>query len=201
MKFQVKFSYIVILILVIVILLQRSCNDIRPNKDVEIKTDTVYKHINDTIIKKVNIVKKEYVYIDKPQYKPGETIDTCKARFNDLLKEHLTMNIYSDTIKIDSIGRLIIKDTVWTNKLHGQRKIFADYKIPTITKTVTKFEEPKRQLYIGGNILGNTNSLQSITPGILYKNKKDQIYQANIGIGNNGDIIYGLGLYWKIKIR
>ena len=111
------------------------------------------------------------------------------------------MNIYSDTIKIDSIGKLIVKDTVWVNKLHGQRKIFVDYKIPTITKTVTKFEEPKRQLYIGGNILGNTNSLQSITPGILYKNKKDQIYQANIGIGNNGDIIYGLGLYWKIKIR
>lgn len=196
-----KVSYIIIVILITVILLQRSCNNVDIKQDVKIETDTIYKKVTDTIFKTATVIKKQYVYIDKPEYTSGETIDTCKSRFNNLLKEHLTMNVYSDTIKIDSIGKLVIKDTVWANKLYGKRKVLIDYRIPTVIKTITKFEEPKRQLYIGGNLFGNTSSLNFITPGIIYKNKKDQIFQASIGLNFNGTITYGVGTYWKIKIK
>lgn len=200
---KIKLNYLIIIILLLVILLQKSCNNnFISNADrVTIKVDTVYKHIKDTIFKEVKVVQTRYVPINKPEYIPGETLDTCKLRFKNLLKEHLTQSIYLDTLKLDSIGTIVIRDTVWKNKLHGKRQYLADYKIPTITKTIIKKEDPKRQLYIGGNLFGNQTSFQAVTPGLLYKNKKDQIYQTNIGINVNGQITYGIGTYWKIKIK
>ena len=200
---KIKFSYLVIGILVAIIFLQRSCNGEQTSSTSEpiITTDTIWKTTHDTVYKKVSVVKKEYIKLEGEQYTSGETIDTCKARFENLLKEHLVRTVYSDTLKLDSLGTIVVRDTVWLNKLYGKREYIKDYKIPFVTKTITKSEPPKRQMYVGGNLFGNSNSMQSITPGLLYKNKKDQIYQVNVGINFDGTITYGLGAYWKIKIK
>lgn len=200
---KINFNYLLIGILVAIIFLQRSCNgkQISSTPEPIITTDTIWKTTHDTVYKNVTIVKEEYIKPEGEQYNSGETIDTCKARFQNLLKEHIVRRVYSDTLKLDSLGTIVVRDTVWLNKLYGKRSYTKDYKIPFVTKTIIKPEPPKRQLYIGGNLFGNTNSIQSITPGLLYKNKKDQIYQVNVGISTNGDIIYGLGAYWKIKIK
>ena len=200
---KIKFSYLVIGILVAIIFLQRSCNGEQRSSTPEpiVTTDTIWKTTHDTVYKNVTVLKKEYIKLQGEQYTSGETIDTCKARFQNLLKEHLVRTVYSDTLKLDSLGTIVVRDTVWLNKLYGKREYIKDYKIPFVTKTITKPEPPKRQLYIGGNLFGNTNSMQSITPGLLYKNKKDQIYQVNVGISTNGSIIYGVGGYWKIKLK
>jgi hypothetical protein len=200
---KIKLSYLIIIILVIIILLQRACN---PEYKItsgttSVKIDTVYKHIHDTVYKNVKVIKRVYVPVNKPEYTPGESLDTCKLRFNNLLREHLTQSIYLDTINIDDIGSVVVIDTVWMNKLYGKRKYITDYKIPTITVTITKKEDPKRQLYIGGNLFGNQASFQSVTPGLLYKDKKDRMYQANVGLNVNGHVTYGIGTYWKIKIK
>jgi len=203
--FKNKLPYLVITVLVVIILLQRSCDGIfKPREEyTTIKTDTVYKHIHDTITKDVKVIHTEYVPIDKPEYTPGETLDTCKARFQNLLKEHLTKRVYVDTLKLDSLGSIVVKDTVWINKLYGKRTYVKDYKIPYVTKTITTIqkEEPKRQLYIGGNLFGNTNALQAITPGLVYKDKKDRVYQANVGVNFDGSLTFGVGTYWKIKLN
>jgi hypothetical protein len=198
-----KINYLVIGILVAIIILQRSCtlSENKPTDEQTVVTDTIWKTTHDTVFKKATVIKKEYVHINKPEYTSGETIDTCKARFQNLLNEHLVRRVYSDTITLDSLGTIVVQDTVWINKLYGKRMFIKDYKIPFVTKTITKPAEPKRQLYFGGNIFGNTNSLQSITPGLLYKNKKDQIYQANLGLNFDGTITYGFGAYWKIKLK
>lgn len=200
---KINFNYLLIGILVAIIFLQRSCNgkQISSTPEPIITTDTIWKTTHDTVYKNVTIVKEEYIKPEGEQYNSGETIDTCKARFQNLLKEHIVRRVYSDTLKLDSLGTIVVRDTVWLNKLYGKRSYTKDYKIPFVTKTIIKPEPPKRQLYIGGNLFGNTNSIQSITPGLLYKNKKDQIYQVNVGISTNGDIIYGVGGYWKIKIK
>jgi hypothetical protein len=195
-----KVSYLIIMVLLFIIFLQTLNNKtIKPEQVLKIQTDTVYSRIHDTVFKTATLVKKEYVQIDKKKHEPGQTIDTCITRFDNLLKEHLAMRIYSDTVDVIDVGNLVIKDTVWANKLYGKRKVLIDYKIPTVTKTITKFEEPKRQLYIGGNLFGNTSSLNFITPGVIYKNKKDQIYQANISLGFDGKITYGFGTYWELN--
>jgi len=199
-----RFYFIIIACLVAIILIQRSCDKIeRAGDTTEVKIDTIYKHVHDTITKEVTVYKKQYVHINKPEYYPGETIDTCKARFQNLLKEHLVRTIYSDTLKLDSLGTIVIRDTVWINKLYGKRGYIKDYKIPQVTKTITitKQEEPKRQLHVGLNGFVNRNDITAFSPGFIYKTKKDHIYQASIGVDFNGTITYGFGTYWKIKIK
>jgi hypothetical protein len=202
MKFDYK--YIVIIILAAIIILMRSCEStIVPKEPVVItKYDTIWKETHDTITKKVNVVKIKYVKPEGPEYTPGEHIDTCRARFNYLLKQHSARITYKDTIALDSLGTITVIDTVWLNKLK-ERTYIKNYKIPLVTKTVTiiKAQQPKRQLYIGGNLFGDKTQLQYATPGILYKDRKDRVYQVNVGINSDGTLTYGLGAYWKIKLR
>lgn len=204
---QIKsyFNVIVISILVFVIFLQKSCAEptpLNPEPTVVVKVDTVWKHIYHTKIKKVPV--KSYVYYepDPPQFLPGEHIDTCKARFNVLLKKHNLQTVYQDTLKLDSLGTVTIIDTVWLNKL-GKRTYIQDIKIPVITKktTITKERSAVRQLYIGGNLFTSNLRTNMIIPGLIYKDRKDRIYQVNVGIDNTGSIYYGGGLFWKIKFR
>lgn len=204
-NFKKYITIIVIGILLLIILLQRSCctgNTVVQKPISVIKLDTLWKITHDTIIKRIKVTTIKYIKPTGPKYIPGENIDTCNARFNFLLKEHTALSVYSDTLKLDSIGKITIIDTVWLNKLK-QRTYIKDYKIPFVTKTVTiiKEQDPKRQLYIGGNLFGDKGTLQLLTPGILYKTRKDQIYQLNAGINFDGTITYGLGMYWKIKLK
>jgi hypothetical protein len=199
------FNYILIGLLVLIIFLQRSCSGdkvVVADPKVEIKYDTVYKHVHDTVQNTVYHTIHDTVKPDAPEYTSGEHIDTCRARFNYLLKQHIARRVYQDTLKLDSLGTIVVIDTVWLNKLGKRTKIY-DYKIPFVTKTVTitKEKEPVRQLYIGGNIFGDKNAVQLLTPGVLYKTKKDQIYQANIGINFDGTFTYGVGAYWKISFK
>lgn len=187
-----KIPYIVILVLVFVIILMRSCSDVDGKDTVYVKTDTVYKRTVDTITKKVNVVSVRYINVKEPVFK---SIDTCNKEYN-------RQTVYRDTIVLDSIGTITVLDTVFQNKL-GRRTIFKDYKIPLVTKTVTiiKAQQPKRQLYIGGNLFGDRRTLQSVTPGLLYKDRKDRIYQLNVGVNFDGTLTYGVGTYFKIKLK
>lgn len=197
------FLPIIIVVLLLIILLQRSCKgkDVIDEPTSVTQIDTIWKIKTDTIIKTVKEISVIHMPVPSdPQYHPTNDIDTCKARFNRLLTDMLTKRVYADTLKLDSLGTITIIDTVFVNKLGKRTKIY-DYKIPFVTKTVTKQADPKRQLYIGGNLFGDKTKLQLLTPGILYKTKKDHIYQVNVGINFDGSITYGAGMYWKIKLK
>ena len=192
------FSFIIIIVLLFIILTQKSCiNKIIPSTPI-IKIDTVFVNHNSIIEKKVPI----YITLpgkDSNKYIPNENCDSLKLQYINLAKKYISQNIYRDTIKIDSIGKLFITDTVSHNLL-GKRKTESHFKIPIITKTTIKIADPVRQLYIGGNIFGQTNKIQIFTPGLLYKTKQDNIYQINAGINFDGTIVYGIGAYCKIKL-
>lgn len=198
-----SFNYIVIAALVLTILLQRQCRPaVVPQEPVVItKVDTIWKKIHDTVKKNVPI----YVSIPTepgPEYIPSSNLDSLRKQYLLLRDKYLVKNVYVDTIKLDTFGIVQVVDTVQFNKLKT-RVTVQDYKIPTIIKetTIIKPADPVRQLYIGGNLFGNKNSLQIITPGLLYKNKKDQIYQANVGLNFDGSLTFGLGAYWKISLK
>jgi hypothetical protein len=170
----------------------RSCNGVGGKDTIYTRTDTIYKQTHDTLTKKVNVVSVKYIPVKEPIF---TNIDTCNKEYNK-------QTVYRDTINLDSIGRITVIDTVFQNKL-GKRTIFKDYKIPFITKTVTitKAQQPKRQLYVGGNLFGDKRNLQTITPGILYKDRNDRIYMLNVGVNFDGTITYGAGAYFKIKLK
>lgn len=187
-----RVSYIVIVALVIVIILMRSCSDVDSKETTYVKTDTIWKETKDTITKNVKVVSVKYIPVKETIF---TSIDTCNKEYN-------RQTVYRDTIKIDSIGDIKIIDTVFQNRL-GKRTILKDYKIPLVTKTITiiKAQQPNRQLYIGGNLFGDRRTPQMITPGLLYKDRKDRVYQVNVGVNFDGTFTYGLGAYWKIKLK
>jgi hypothetical protein len=187
-----RIPYIVIVALVVVIILMRSCCNVDSKETTYVKTDTIWKETKDTITKNVRVVSVKYIPVKEPIF---TNVDTCNKEYN-------RQTVYRDTISIDTIGSLTIIDTVFQNRL-GKRTIFKDYKIPLVTKTSTiiKAQQPNRQLYIGGNLFGDRRSLQIITPGLLYKDRKDRVYQLNVGVNFDGTLTYGLGTYWKINLK
>ena len=187
-----KVPYIVIIVLVVIIILMRSCGNVESKETVYSKTDTIYRVTKDTVRKNVRVVSVKYIPVKDTIF---TSVDTCNKEYN-------RQTVYRDTISIDTIGSLTVVDTVFQNKL-GKRTIFKDYKIPLVTKTSTiiKAQQPNRQLYIGGNLFGDRRSLQTITPGLLYKDRKDRIYIANVGVNFDGSITYGVGAYFKIKLK
>jgi hypothetical protein len=193
-KNNFDYKYIVIIILIVIILLMRSCEtkSVINEPSIITKYDTIYKETHDTIKKKV--------YIDKIKYVPFERI--IFANVEECMRKYNEQTTYKDTIALDSIGTITVVDTVFQNKLR-ERTVFKNYRIPLVTKTITitKQAEPKRQLYIGGNLFGDNSDLQLLTPGVIYKTKKDNIYQVNIGVSFDGSITYGAGMYWKIKLK
>ena len=195
------FTWFIIIVLVIIILLERSCSSNNPIiSEPTVKIDTIWKTKVDTITK--NVIQTKVIHVKIPfdiKYQPSNNIDTCKTRFNNLLKNFITKKIYQDTIKMKGLGNIYITDTVFMNSL-GKRIKILDYKIPTIEKTITKEKDPVKQLYIGGNLFGQPNKINLLTPGVLYKTKKDNIYQINLGINFDGSITYGFGMYYKIKL-
>lgn len=202
-KFKKHSTLIIVGILLLIILLQRSCTGdvVVQEPTTVVKIDTVWKIKHDTVIKKIRVTDIKYVKPDGPEYTSGEHIDTCRARFNYLLKQHSARRVYKDTIKLDSLGTITVIDTVWLNKLKN-RSYINNYKIPLVTKTSTiiKAQQPKRQLYIGGNLFGDRRTLQSFTPGLIYKDRKDRVYQANVGVNFDGTLTFGVGTYWKINL-
>lgn len=192
---------IAILILAVIIVLQRSNSspDI-VEKSIVIR-DTVWQKKDSVIYTSPKVVQTIPLKIISEKYLPDPNYDKLVLQYQELVKLHLAKNIQKDSVQIDSIGFVKVTDTVQNNIVQN-RKWEYNIKYPIIKETI--IEPPKKinQLYIGGGLQGNQyNIINSINGGILYKNKKDQIYGLSIGINTNGQVVYGVSSYWKIKFK
>jgi hypothetical protein len=203
---QTKFFSIIIGILIAIIVAQRVFTP-TPEcpQTIELRVDTVYNTVSKTFTKTVKLAGKDTTYhVVDTMYLVDTNCEVTKSRFLKLVKQHVTRNIYKDTLTIDSIGHVYIIDTVQFNKLE-HRKYTYKYSIPTVT--ITKIIPPARvrQLYVGGGIDGTyinkTVNITAAKAGVLYKTKKDQLYGATVGVSTTGYLTYGLQSYWKIKLK
>ena len=192
---------IAILILAVIIVLQRSNSSPDIIEKPIVIRDTVWQKKDSVIYTSPKIVQTIPVKIISEKYLPDPNYDKLVLQYQELVKLHLAKNIQKDSVKIDSIGFVKVTDTVQNNIVQN-RKWEYNIKYPIIKETV--IQPPKRvnQLYIGGGLQGNQyNIINSINGGILYKNKKDQIYGLSVGINTNGQVVYGVSSYWKIKFK
>lgn len=135
------------------------------------------------------------------QYLPDTNYQKLVVQYQNLLQLYLTKNIQKDSLKIDSIGYVSVTDTV-TKNLIANRKFSYNLKYPVITNTITLPPKPRNQLYIGGGIQGNQTSLvNQFNAGLLWKNKKDQIFGVYSGINTDVKLQFGVQSYWKINLR
>ena len=192
---------IAILILAVIIVLQRSNSSPDIIEKPIVIRDTVWQKKDSVIYTSPKVVQTIPIKIISEKYLPDPNYDKLVLQYQELVKLHLSKNVQKDSVQIDSIGFIKVTDTVQNNVVQN-RKWEYNIKYPIIKETV--IQPPKRvnQLYIGGGLQGNQyNIINSINGGILYKNKKDQIYGLSVGINTNGQVVYGVSSYWKIKFK
>lgn len=156
--------------------------------------DTTYIIRADTLVKKVFVhsVDTSYDTTADPKFIPDTSYEGLKKQFENLSKELTKKTTYKDTLLLDSIGFVHISDTVQFNGLVNRGYTYS-YKLPIVTTTHTKYAEPKRQIYFGGDI--NTAGLSI---GLMYKSKKDKLIGLNIGM-QQSKLVYGFQTYIPIK--
>ena len=192
---------IAILILAVIIVLQRSNSSPDIIEKPIVIRDTVWQKKDSVIYTSPKVVQTIPVKVVSEKYLPDPNYDKLVLQYQELVKLHLAKNIQKDSVQIDSIGFVKVTDTVQNNIVQN-RKWEYNIKYPIIKETVIQPPKKVNQLYIGGGLQGNQyNIINSVNGGILYKNKKDQIYGLSVGINTNGQAVYGVSSYWKIKFK
>ena len=192
---------IAILILAVIIVLQRSNSSPDIIEKPIVIRDTVWQKKDSLIYTSPKVVQTIPVKVVNEKYLPDPNYDKLVLQYQELVKLHLAKNIQKDSVQIDSIGFIKVTDTVQNNVVQN-RKWEYNLKYPIIKETVIQPPKKVNQLYIGGGLQGNQyNIINSVNGGILYKNKKDQLYGLSVGINTNGQAVYGVSSYWKIKFK
>jgi len=175
----------IVIVLLVAVLIFFIVKDARYTKSEPIiVSDTVYQQKTFTKFIKGNSIP--FVILDTIYL-----IDTIKDTIT-IVKDYNQVKVYSDTMRIDSIGYAYIQDTISQNKIQG-RGFSANFNLPTIT--ITKLIEPKskNQLYLGfiGD-LKHSNGQIGIGGSIALKTAKNTLYTATATM--NG---YSFGYYKK----
>jgi hypothetical protein len=189
---------IVIVGLLYVLFLQKSDTN---HQEIKIERDTVWHETSKTVVREmVPQVGGDEGHIppNEDKYIASDSYDSLLTKFNTLVKELTARKFYKDSLQLDSIGYIVVKDTVQFNNLQ-KRSYDYFYKIPHITEkiTITEYASPKSQLYVGGGF--GANDLQA---GLLYKTKKDLMLGVYISPPlQQNSLQYGFQAYWKIKLK
>ncbi len=191
-----KFEHIIILSLGILLLWFTQCRRVDPIVDEIVKTEVIVKW--DT----VQVEKTEY--IPKIVEKVIINIDTFSTPIDtvSVLKDYYAKYFYTDTIQIDTLGSIIVNDTVSRN-LISFRDVQSNIFIPTTTVTNTVYLY-KREFFGGISIGGMINPVQSESPidyisgELMYVNKKRNVYGFGLGIDSDFHPIISGRMYWKI---
>ena len=221
------FKEILIIELVIVILLMRSCSGggDEPQKelvnvdgeDFELLKQTVDTVFVDKIVEVKKYIPKYITKIETVRVEVPADVDSLQIvedyYSKYIVKDTLDLTYEFDpTITIDSIGTKpnstlgfgILTDTISQNQIVS-RDIKWNFQIPTIYDTKIVKELPKRQFYYGlGLGFNKTDFVNSAKFGILYKDKKDKVYGLDLGVlnvNNNVSPYLGGSIYWKLSFK
>jgi len=180
------YKNIVIAILVIIVFLFiKDKSEYIGQPSVIIDTDTVYQQ--KTFTKFIKGKSIPFVVLDTI-YNIDEVHDTIT-----IVKDYNQVKVYSDTMRIDSLGYAYIQDTISQNKIQG-RGFSANFNLPTITITKVITPKPKSEVYLG--VLGDLRAFDNkvgLGLGLGYKTAKNGLFTINATTNH-----YSLGYYKKL---
>jgi hypothetical protein len=180
------YKNIVIAILVIIVFLFiKDKSSFIGKPSVIIDTDTVYQQKTFTKFTKGKSIP--FVVLDTI-YLIDEVHDTIT-----IVKDYNQVKVYSDTIKVDTLGYAYIQDTISQNKIQG-RSFKAEISEKTIYVTKTITPKPKKAVYFG--VLGDLRAFDNkvgLGLGLGYKTAKNGLFTINATTNQ-----YSLGYYKKI---
>jgi hypothetical protein len=180
------YKNIVIAILVIIVFLFiKDKSEYIGQPAVIVDTDTVYQQ--KTFTKFIKGKSIPFVVLDTI-YNIDEVHDTIT-----IVKDYNQVKVYSDTMRIDSLGYAYIQDTISHNKIQGRGfKAKISEKTIYVTKTITP--KPKKEVYLG--VLGDLRAFDNkvgLGLGLGYKTAKNGLFTINATTNH-----YSLGYYIKL---
>jgi len=192
---------IIVIVLLLILLLQK-CNDRVVDSGIKIVRDTTWIHHDSTINSKPLLIKTEPYAVPIDRWNTEYIADTNYTKlvlqYQELVKELLTTNYYRDSLHIDSLGFVIVKDTVRKNMLVGSSFSY-NLKYPIIKETITLPARKRRDLYVGIGVAGEKQDLiNKLHIGLMYKNKQDLMFGPSLYLEQNGVIHYGAQMYWNL---
>lgn len=194
-------SYLIISVLVFLVL-ARGCRDKSVETITKIDTLVVYDTVKEIIQGKTVFIKSKIdtsIWVKKADLKPDTTYNGLLHQYMTLGNKHYSINTFETEFKIGDYGTVVVSDSIQENWLKSSI-IKTNLTIPTTTITVEKQAPPSIQLYIGPRIYGNKlEPISGVYGDISLKTKKDRLY--NFSVGYNGEIQYGLGVQYKIKLK
>ena len=180
------YKNIVIAILVIIVFLFiKDKSEYIGQSSVIVDTDTVYQQ--KTFTKYIKGKSIPFVVLDTI-YNIDEVHDTIT-----IVKDYNQAKVYSDTIRIDTLGYAYIQDTISQNKIEG-RSFKAEINEKTIYVTKTIIPKPKKEVYLG--VIGDLRAFDNkvgLGLGLGYKTPKNGLFTINATTNH-----YSLGYYKKL---
>jgi len=161
--------------------------EIIDNSTIEYRDTTITFH--DTIVRTdVRWKTKRYdslIYVN-------ETIDTAA-----ILKDYYTAYAYDDVVMIDTLGYILIEDTIYKNRIQ-YRAVSTYLKTPYIIRT-NEVLTYRSQFYVGLGMTGNLNSLDAITGNLLFVTKRQKAFSFGAGINSDFQPIFTGRIYFNLR--
>jgi len=188
-KYIGSIQNLLIIVLVVLVLFQSQCSRKDPVEPevivtIETKWDTV------------NVIQTEYV----PKWRTRvvtehdtipQDIDTMS-----ILKDYYAKYHYTDTLTLDTLGFLVLNDTISQNSILS-RSFTSDISIPTTTITKEIYLK-KREFFWGMGLNGDPSQLNYLGGEFMYKNKKRNMFGVGVGVNQDLQPVFSGRMYWKI---
>jgi|TARA_R110000765_G_scaffold425598_1_gene538862 hypothetical protein len=194
---------IIIAVLIIIIILQQQCSSPFQPFNLNPFNKRIEQPVEGMVITKIE-TKWDTVKIDSLVYIPKwktkiETIhDTIPANIDtlDILKDYYTKYFYTDTLDLDSLGNIIIKDTISRNSIVF-RQITPNLLLPTTTITRDSLIS-KHEFYVGIGLAGNRTQFNYIGGELLFRSKRKKVYGIGLGLNQTLEPVISARMMWKL---
>jgi len=188
-KYFKNLQTLLIVILALILLYQTQCT----------KKDPVEPEVIVTIETKwdtVSVTQTEYV--PKWRTKVVTEHDTIHADIDtmSILKDYYAKYHYTDTLTLDTLGYLVLNDTITRNSILS-RSYVSKVQIPTTTITEKHYLN-RRELYWGLGVHGSTSQLNYVGGEFLYRTKNKQAFGLGLGVNQDFQPVVGGRMYWKL---
>jgi hypothetical protein len=188
-------------VLLSIIVLQK-CGAPAPVEAPTVVRDTTWIVKDSLIVSKPQLIKSISIESHDTiinQYLPDTNYAKLVLQYQEVVNTLLAKNIHSDSIRIDSNGYVKITDTVQRNLITG-RSSQVNIRYPIIKETITLPAKKVTQMYVGGLLQANPG-INQVGVGALLKTRNDFLFGTSLGVNTNGALQYGVGAYWKLKLK
>ena len=156
----------------------------------------------DPIIIENKITEWDTIKVDSIVYQPKwktrwktkwDTVDV-NIDTSAILDDYFAKYHYSDTLSLDTLGTIVVEDTITENKIHS-RIVHPNILQRTITIDRTEILNPN-EFYLGGGVGSNYLGLET-----LYRSNKGLSYGLGVGLDNQLNTTFSGRVLWKIETK